>query len=148
MLDQEYVVHYAGDGGIAEHSEVFQFVFGSFDRQVLSARFVALTPAENADRGVVIATGDAPRVSASIRDRMLARVWQKDVTAQNNRTSAILSDRLAIVRIVEQDNGWAVPSNAERQRRIETIHRGPRFEESALRFKERNVARNGGRAQL
>ncbi|MGB8888096.1 MAG: hypothetical protein WCC87_15295 [Candidatus Korobacteraceae bacterium] len=134
VLDEEYVVHYAGDGGVAEHPEVFQFVFGSFDRQVLSARFVALTPAENADRGVVIVTGDAPRVSSAVRGGMLARVWQKDATAGDSQPAAIFSEPLAIVRIVEQDNGWAVPSKAEHQRRIETIHRGPRFEESALRF--------------
>ena len=148
VLDQEYVVHYAGDGGIAEHSEVFQFVFGSFDQQVLSARFVALTPAENADRGVVIATGDAPRVSSTIRGGVLARVWQKDATAEDSPPAATFSGPLAIVRIVEQDNGWAAPSNAEHQRRIETIHRGPRFVDSALRFRESNVARSSGRAWL
>jgi hypothetical protein len=34
------------------------------------------------------------------------------------------------VRLVEQENGWAVPSKAEHQRRIETIHPGPRSENS------------------
>lgn len=133
VLDEEYVVHYAGDGGIPEHSEVFQFVFGSFDRQVLSARFVALTPAEHADRGVVIATGEAPHMTAYIRDGMLARVWQKDTSAPAGWTPATLSKPLAIVRVVEQENGWTVPSKAEHQRRIETIHPGPRLEDSSLR---------------
>ena len=61
-VDEEYVVNYAGDGGIPEHPEVFQFVFGRFDEKVLSARFVVLTPAGQADRGVVIASSDAPRL--------------------------------------------------------------------------------------
>ena len=44
----------------------------------------------------------------------------------------VLPDKsLAIVRVVEQENGWTVPSDAEHHRRIETIHPGPRFEESS-----------------
>jgi tetratricopeptide (TPR) repeat protein len=131
VLDEEYVSHYAGDGGIPEHSEVFQFVFGSFNQQVLSARFVTLTPAEHADRGVVIATGDVPHMTARINDGMLARVWQKDAACDGG-TPATANETMAIVRVVEEENGWTVPSNAEHRRRIETIHPGPRLEDSLL----------------
>ena len=134
VLDQEYVVHYAGDGGIQEHSEVFQFVFGSFNWQVLSAQFVALTPADHADRGVVIATGEAPRMQAHIHDGMLARVWQQDIFGQDTQAIATSSKGLAIIRIVEEENGWTEPSKAEHQRRIETIHPGPRFQDSSVRI--------------
>ncbi|MGC2110875.1 MAG: hypothetical protein WA655_15245 [Candidatus Korobacteraceae bacterium] len=133
VIDEEYVVNYAGDGGIPEHSEAFQFVFGSFDRPVLSARFVALTPAEHADGGVVITTGQAPPMGASVHDGMLARVWQKDAELNpNDDAMASTGNSPAIVRIVEQENGWAVPSNAEHQRRIDTIHPGPRLEDSSM----------------
>ena len=136
VLDEEYVMHYAGDGGIPEHSEVFQFVFGSFNQQVLSARFVALSPAEHADRGVVIATGDVPRMAAYVRDGMLARVWQKDTSVREGDALTLSSKPPAIVRLVEQENGWSEPSNAEHQRRIETIHPGPRPEDSLLLMPE------------
>ena len=138
VLDKEYVMHYAGDGGIPEHSEVFQFVFGNFNRRVLSTRFVALTPAEHADRGVVIATGNVPRMTARIHDSMLARVWQEDAAAHDGGTHATANKTMAIVRVVEQDNGWTVPSNAEHRRRIETIHPGPRLEDSSLPMPRRD----------
>lgn len=128
-IDAEYVMNYAGDGGIPEHAEAFQFVFGSFEEPVLSARFVTLTPAGQADRGVVIATGEAPRMAARIHDGMLARVWQKDALLPVQ----VASKATAIVRVVEQENGWSVPSNAEHQRRIDTIHRGPWLEDSSWR---------------
>jgi hypothetical protein len=128
-IDAEYVMNYAGDGGIPEHAEAFQFVFGSFEAPVLSARFVTLTPAGQADRGVVIATGEAPRMAVRIHDGMLARVWQKDALLPVQ----VASKATAIVRVVEQENGWSVPSNAEHQRRIDSIHRGPRLEDSSMR---------------
>ena len=134
-IDAEYVMNYAGDGGIPEHAEAFQFVFGSFEEPVLSARFVTLTPAGQADRGVVIATGEAPRMAARIHDGMLARVWQKDALLPVQ----VASKATAIVRVVEQENGWSVPSNAEHQRRIDTIHRGPWLEDSSWRARSLEV---------
>jgi len=125
-IDVEYVVHFTGDGGIPEHAEAFQFVFGSFDEPVLEARFVVLTPADHGDGGVVIATGQPPVMTTSMHNGMLARIWKK--TARDN--DAGRNPGLAIVRVVEQENGWSVPSNAEHQRRIETIHPGPRPEDS------------------
>ncbi len=125
-VEEEYVVNYSGDGGIAEHSEAFQFVFGSFDAPVVHARFVVLTTADQADQGVVIATGDAPKMASRLEGGMLARVWDKNRHLESAGTSA----GLAIVRVVEQEHGWTVPRNAERQRKIETIHPGPHFEES------------------
>lgn len=129
-IDAEYVVNFAGDGGIPEHAEAFQFVFGSFDVPVLSARFVALTAANRAAGGVVIATGEAPPTRTTVRDGMLERVWEKDMPAEENLYSRALQAGQAIVRVVEQDNGWSVPSKAEHQRRIETIHPGPLPEDS------------------
>ncbi len=140
-IEEEYVVNYTGDGGIAEHSEAFQFVFGKFNEQVISARFVALTPAEHADRGVVIATGEAPEMTANVRGAMLARVWRKDTETANAQSST----GMAIVRVVEQENGWTVPSNAEHQRRIETIHPGPRLEDSAQKVGGRKKATSATR---
>ena len=120
-LDVEYVLHFTGDGGIPQHAEAFQFVFGSFAGQVANARFVVLTPADHGDGGVVIATGGPPTMSAKVRNGMLERVWEmrapEDVPAY--------AVGLAIVRVVEQDNGWSVPSDAEHHKRIETIHPGP-----------------------
>jgi hypothetical protein len=135
-IDAEYVMNYAGDGGIPEHAEAFQFVFGSFEEPVLSARFVTLTPGQ-ADRGAVIATGDAPRMAARIHEGMLARVWQKDALLPVQ----VASKATAIVRVVEQENGWSIPSNAEHQRRIETIHRGPRLEDSSWRLRTLEIKR-------
>jgi tetratricopeptide (TPR) repeat protein len=131
VVDEEYVVNYAGDGGIPEHPEVFQFVFGSFNQRVLNSRFVVLSPAEQADRGVVIATGGAPAMTAKVVNGMLQRMWSSDDADQE--TSVVASapgNGLPIVRVVEQENGWSVPSSAEHQRRIETIHPGPRPQDS------------------
>lgn len=126
-LDAEYVLHFTGDGGIPEHAEAFQFTFGSFDEQVLSARFVVLTPADHGDGGVVIATGAPPAARSAVRDGMLERVWEKS-TLEDQAPS----DRkgLAIVRVVEQENGWSIPSSAEHKKKIETIHPKPLPEDS------------------
>jgi hypothetical protein len=129
IVDEEYILHFAGDGGIPEHPEVFQFVFGSFNQLVLHARFVVLTPASRADHGVVIATGDYPAMTVRRRNGMLERVWQEDVPDSPN-TLGGSGTVLGIVRLVEQENGWTVPSSAEHRRRIETIHPGPRPEDS------------------
>ncbi len=119
-LDTEYVLHFTGDGGIPEHAEAFQFTFGSFDEQVLNARFVVLTPADHGDGGVVIATGAPPVAKSAVRHGMLVRMWDK-------ATRDLPSDRkgLAIVRVVEQEHGWSIPSSAEHKKKIETIHPGP-----------------------
>ena len=130
-VDEEYVVNYAGDGGIPEHPEVFQFVFGFFDAKVLSARFTVLTPAGQTDRGVVIASSDAPRLVSQVKNSMLARTWERNEVSVTTGGLTLHNQSLAIVRVVEQENGWTVPSDAERRRRIETIHPGPRFEESS-----------------
>lgn len=127
IADEEYVLHFAGDGGIPEHPEVFQFVFGSFNEPVLHARFVVLTPADRADHGVVIATGDYPAMAVRLLNGMLERVWQEDAP---DAASTLAGSVLGIVRLVEQENGWSVPSSAEHRRRIETIHPGPRPEDS------------------
>ena len=131
LTDQEYLVHYAGDGGIPEHPEVFQFVFGSFGSRVLNSRFVVLTPAERADRGTVIASGYAPAMTTAVRGGLLQRMWTADEDSRDGSESAALPfSAPPIVRVVEQENGWSVPSNAEHQKRIETIHPGPRPEDS------------------
>jgi len=125
-IDAEYVVNFTGDSGIPEHAEAFQFVFGSFNEPVLHARFVVLTAADHGDGGVVIATGEPPAMTAKVRDGMLERVWEK-----NEAVRALPTDTgMAVVRVVEQENGWSQPSSAEHQKRIETIHPGPRPEDS------------------
>jgi len=130
-LDEEYVLHYAGDGGIPEHAEAFQFVFGDFSEPVLQARFVILTPAARADRGVVITTGAAPRMTSRVRQGMLERVWEKATASPaDDAAQEVPSEGSAIIRLVEQENGWTVPSKAEHQKRIETIHPGPRPEDT------------------
>lgn len=126
ILDQEYVLNYAGDGGIPEHAEAFQFVFGSFSEQVLYSRFVVLMPAARADRGAVIASGEAPPMAVGVRNGSVARVWEEGPQDRIAGASA----NPAIVRVVEQENGWSEPSSAEHRRRIETIHPGPRPEDS------------------
>ena len=129
-VDEEFVVNYTGDGGIPEHPEVFQFVFGRFDAKVMSSRFIVLTPAGQDERGVVIASSDAPRLVSQVKDGMLSRSWERNATPMTKDGWLLPSPGLAIVRVVEQENGWTVPSDAEHHRRIETIHRGPRFEKS------------------
>jgi hypothetical protein len=130
-VDEEYVVNYVGDGGIREHPEIFQFVFGRFDEQVLSARFVVLTPAGQSDRGAVIASNDAPRLVSRVQNTMLARVWERNEVSVTTGGLMLPNKSLPIVRVVEQENDWTVPRDGEHHRRIETIHPGPRFEESS-----------------
>lgn len=129
-IEEEYVINYAGDGGISEHCEAFQFVFGSRSDQAPHARFVVLTPGGQSDRGVVIATGGAPEMTAIIHEGMLQRVWDNENQQTNAASPMQANAGSPIVRVVEEENGWATPSSAEHQRRIETIHPGPRPEES------------------
>ncbi len=129
-VEEEYVINYAGDGGISEHCEAFQFVFGKSKGRVLHARFVVLTPAGQSDQGVVIATGAVPEMAASMHEGMLQRVWDNEEAQVGAVGPSQLNAGSAIVRVVEEENGWATPSSAEHQRRIETIHPGPRSEES------------------
>jgi hypothetical protein len=74
---------------------------------------------------VVIGTGETPAMTERVREGMLERVWEAEAEAEGSSVAG-----LAIVRVVEQDNGWSVPASAERKRRIETIHPGPRPEAS------------------
>jgi hypothetical protein len=97
-----------------------------------------LTPAGQADRGVVIASGDAPRLVARVKDSMLARIWERSEVSVTTAGLVLPNKGLAIVRVVEQENGWTVPSDAEHHRRIETIHPGPRFEESSGKVERGN----------
>jgi hypothetical protein len=90
-----------------------------------------LTPVGQADRGVVIASSDAPRLVSRLQDTMLARIWERNEVSVTTGGLLLPAKSLAIVRVVEQENGWTVPSDAEHHRRIETIHPGPRFEESS-----------------
>jgi tetratricopeptide (TPR) repeat protein len=129
-VEEEYLIHYAGDGGISEHCEAFQFVFRNGDEQPLHARFVVLTPAKQSDRGVVIATGGAPEMTTFVHEGMLQRVWDNEKPEIKTTKPGQLNAGSPIVRVVDEENGWATPSSAEHQRRIETIHPGPRPEES------------------
>lgn len=130
-VDEEYILNFAGDGGIPAHTEAFQFVFGSFDEQVLYSRFVVLTPAGQADRGAVISTGEVPAMITTVRDGMVERFWEKVPTADAAGNPAFTSDAgLAIVRVVEEEHGWSEPSSAEHRHKIETIHPGPRPSDS------------------
>jgi hypothetical protein len=132
-LDLEYVINYLGDSGISGHPEVFQHVFGSAEKP-LTSQFTVLTPVAETDRGVVIVTGQPPVMSSRIEDGMLARVWEIDsVDPDSTATTS-----LGIVRVVDQENGWSVPRSAERRKRIETSHHGPRYLD-ALLFPENAV---------
>ena len=130
-MDEEYILNFTGDGGIPEHAEAFQFVFGSFDQQVLGSRFVVLTPAGRADRGAVISTGEIPAMTTTVRNGMVERVWEKNSSDDAPAPSALTSgEGLAIVRVVEEEHGWSEPSSAEHRHKIETIHPGPRPSDS------------------
>ena len=130
-IDEEYILNYTGDGGIPEHAEAFQFVFGSFDEGVLHSRFVVLTPAGRADRGAVISTGEAPSMTTTVRNGMVQRVWERTPSADAADASALNSHvGPGIVRVVEDEHGWTEPSSAEHRHRIETIHPGPRPSDS------------------
>ncbi len=127
-IDEEYILNYSGDGGIAEHAEAFQFVFGSFDQQVVYSRFVVLTPAARADRGAVIATGEVPATTTTVRNGMVERIWEKKAAPASPTLNSAAA--LAIVRVVEDEHGWSEPSSAEHRHKIETIHPGPRPSDS------------------
>ena len=116
---------------LPEHAEAFQFVFGSFDEQVLYSRFVVLTPAGRADRGAVISTGETPAMTTTVRNGMVERVWEKKPAPDAAGASALNSVAgLGIVRVVEDEHGWTEPSSAEHRHKIETIHPGPRPSDS------------------
>ena len=68
-------------------------------------------------------------MTATLRDGMVERAWEEE-GSENNTSPAEASAGSPIIRVVEEENGWATPSSAEHQRRIETIHPGPRPEES------------------
>jgi hypothetical protein len=94
---------------------------------MVQARFVVLTPASESDSSVVIATGNAPDMHSQVAGGLLARVWESS-SASIRSDPALSSDAgVAIVRVVGKENGWTVPRNAERRKRLETIHPGPKL---------------------
>jgi hypothetical protein len=122
-VEEEYVVHYTGDGGMAAHPEAFQDVFNNFDAPILSARFIVLSPATETP-GYVIASGDAPESRIEFTKGLRAQIWEKTSTA--SATSAAPT----IIRVVENENGWSIPPSIERRRNLLTIHPGPRNREA------------------
>lgn len=121
-VEEEYVVNYTGDGGMIAHPEAFQYVFNDFDSPLLSARFVVLSPSKESP-GYVIASGKVPASRMEYFDNLAAQIWE-----QEKSVNAGASDP-AIVRVVENENGWSIPPSVERRRNLETIHPGPRNRE-------------------
>ncbi|WP_041855569.1 hypothetical protein [Candidatus Korobacter versatilis] len=122
-IEEEYVVNYIGDGGMAAHPEAFQFVFNTFDCPLLDARFVVLSPSVETP-GYVIASGETPASRTEFRDGLRAQIWEKSTTPDT-----IIADP-AIIRVVENENGWSTPPSVERKRNLLTIHPGPRNREA------------------
>ena len=69
-------------------------------------------------------------MTATVREGMLQRVWDNESAQGPAAGPTPATAGSSIIRVVEEENGWATPSSAEHQRRIETIHPGPRPEES------------------
>lgn len=126
-LEMEYIVHSIGDGGITEHPEVFQHVFGPAQTPVLSSRFVVITPADESDRRTVIATGESPALQSRVADGMVERMWE---------WKASDGEKFAVIRVVDHENGWSVPRSAERRKKIETTRPGPRLVDAMLVYPE------------
>ena len=74
----------------------------------------------------MIITGQAPQMTTRLSGNLLARIWDNNATSPSARTD------FAVVRIVEQENGWATPRSAERRRKIETTRPGPRLLDASL----------------
>lgn len=123
-IEEEYVVNYTGDGGMIAHPEAFQYVFNDFDFPMLDARFVVLSPGDQSP-GYVIASGNVPASRMEYVNGICAQIWEKKAQT----VSAAGSDP-AIVRVVENENGWSIPPSVERRRILETIHPGPRLREA------------------
>ena len=123
-IEEEYVVHYTGDGGMISHPEAFQYVFNDFDFPLLDARFIVLSPATQTP-GYVIASGDVPESRMAYTGTLRAQIWQMRCTAPSPDIS-----NPAIIRVVENENGWSIPPSIERRRILETIHPGPRPREA------------------
>jgi hypothetical protein len=124
IIDEEYVVNYTGDGGMISHPEAFQYVFNDFDFPLLDARFVVLSPATQSP-GYVIASGNVPELRLDYANGLRAQIWENHLSV----TEAANSDP-AIIRVVENENGWSIPPSVERRRILETIHPGPRPREA------------------
>lgn len=122
VMDEEYVINYTGDGGMAGHPEAFQCVFNDFDAVLVDARFVVLSPAGDTP-GYVIATGDAPESRVDISAGIRAQIWERFASDSGSLEPAI-------IRVVENENGWSIPPSVERRRILETIHPGPRPREA------------------
>jgi hypothetical protein len=125
-LEMEYVLYGVGDGGIAQHPEMFQHVFAASPAVVLSSRFAVVTPSDESDQRTVIETGNAPAMQSQVADGMLQRVWE-----WNNSVVGF-----AVVRVVDHENGWSVPRSAERRKKIDTTHPGPRPVDAKLEAPE------------
>jgi hypothetical protein len=123
-IEEEYVVNYTGDGGMLAHPEAFQYVFNDFDFAMLDARFVVLSPAAES-LGYVIASGNVPPSRTEFINGQRAQIWEKKLESADAAT-----DAPAIVRVVENENGWSIPPAVERRRILETIHPGPRPREA------------------
>ncbi len=123
-VEEEFVVNYTGDNGMIAHPEAFQFVFNNFDAPLLDARFVVLSPATDTP-AYVIASGNVPPSAIETFHGLRAQIWERKTSVAN----AAIPDP-AIVRVVENENGWSIPPSVERRRILETIHPGPRPREA------------------
>jgi hypothetical protein len=123
-IEEEFVVNYTGDGGMISHPEAFQYVFNNFDSPLLDARFVVLSPSTETP-AYVIASGNVPPSDVESYGNLRAQIWQRTAAS----AAAAIADP-AIVRVVENENGWSVPPSVERRRILETIHPGPRPREA------------------
>lgn len=118
-IEEEYVVNFTGDGGMTSHPEAFQYVFSDFDYPLLDARFIVLSPASQTP-AYVIASGAVPTPRTEFSNGLRAQIWEKTVDL-----GSVTINNPAIIRVVENENGWSIPPSVERRRILETIHPGP-----------------------
>ncbi|HYG97882.1 MAG TPA: DUF3857 domain-containing protein [Terriglobales bacterium] len=123
-IDMEYVVRYP-ETGLDEHSDAFQFTFGSFAAPMLYSRFVVLTPS-NA-RVEFAPFGDVPAVRVRDTAGVVARVWERNDIAQSTpEVSTPRSGVLPEVRMYPVAGGWADVREFYRNAFIEATRVGTR----------------------
>ncbi len=139
-IDEEYVIHYGGAGGIAAHGGVFQQTFGSFAAPILYSRFVAITPAADMNLRTDTTAGIVPpRSEVAGNTRVIA--WEKnDIPQSVEEVATARGDVLPVARLVpELPGGWNDIRDRFRDELVDAMRIGPRVERVAARLRSRDA---------
>lgn len=129
-IDLEYVLRYP-EGDFDNHTDAFEFTFGSFAAPILFSRFVVMSPADARLR--FVPSGSVPSVKVRDEDGQVAREWERDNIVQSvSEVSMPRAGLLPSIRVLpELSDGWAGVRDFYCDALIDAVRIGSRVESAA-----------------